>query len=217
MDLFSKDFGSTHKSSVEEMEFFRSFADSLLSNQPTSRHISSRSSSNENLANLNPEDMYFMQNCTSVSNFFDFGLSLPSLPQQQQQQQQQQHTLLSSEEGIDYCFEPTNSSTEEKPTVKSTRNSQMRKASKKDRSQSPNGDQGTDDHLKTSRGSNSRGKKESELEKMIRAECSKNIKYEDNQTDMQYNTSKDRRRLKYFNFLPSFLQLIIIKLIQGKK
>ena len=193
MDLFSKDFGPSHKSSAsinnEEMEFFRSFADSLLSNQPTSRHISSRSSSNENLVNLNPEDMYFMQNCTSMSNFFDFGLSLP--PQQQ----------LSSDEGINNRFDSATamSNTEAQATAKNTRNTLMRKP-KKESNRSPtqekrsDQDQGMDDHLRTSKGSNSRGKKESELEKMIRTECSKKMKYDDNQGDMQYNTSKDRRR-----------------------
>lgn len=198
MDLFSKDFGPSHKSSAsmnEEMEFFRSFADSLLSNQPTSRHISSRSSSNDNLVNLNPEDMYFMQNCTSMSNFFDFGLSLPP--------QQQQH-MLSSDEGIHNRFEPATamSSTEAQASAKNTRNTLIRKP-KRESNRSPtrisqenksDQDQGMDDHLRTSKGSNSRGKKESELEKMIRTECSKKMKYNDNQGDMQYNTSKDRRR-----------------------
>lgn len=197
MDLFSKDFGPIHKSSAsinEEMEFFRSFADSLLSNQPTSRHISSRSSSSENLVNLNPEDMYFMQNCTSMSNFFDFGLSLPP--------QQQQH-MLSSDEGIHNRFEPATamSSTEAQGAANNNRNTLMRKPKRESNrspahiSQENKGDQGMTDHLRTSKGSNSRGKKESELEKMIRTECSKNIKYDDNQGDMQYNTSKDRRRL----------------------
>ena len=204
MDLFPKDFGC-HKSSVSisdnEMDFFRSFADSLLSNQPNSKHISSCSSSNENLLNLNGDDMYFMQNCTSMSNFFDFGLSLPPL---QQLQQEPQQLPLRTASQPHQRFEQTTSSRADKPIEKNTRktNSKLPKKEIHTQQRSPLCSTSQDDkdglgaldNLRTSRGSNSRGRKESELEKMIRAECSKKFKYEEGTSDTPYNTSKDRRR-----------------------
>lgn len=209
MDLFPKDFGCP-KSSVSisdtEMDFFRSFADSLLSNQPNSKHISSRSSSNDNLLNLNGDDMYFMQNCTSMSNFFDFGISLPQLQQEppQQQQQQQQRSTYQSQVGSQR-FDQTSSSRDDKPIAKTTRktiskapkieiHSQHRSPPRCLSQDDKGGGIGAAENLRASRGSHSRGKKESELEKMIRAECSKKFKYEDGTTDTPYNTSKDRRR-----------------------